>query len=147
MTAIQKLTIDEVREYISDYAQNNQLIDGEEFSDTFIALCMTLAVDEFNTIPPFTSYLLSSMPSKTILLKGTLWQMFDGKATLYARNTLSYSDGGLQIPIEEKAELYKGLASNFQASFRDQVRAMKTYLNMESGWGEVRSDMASFPIW
>jgi len=48
----QTLTPQEIREYTSDYAVNNYLIDGEEMSDTFLSLCMTLAVDSFNSIPP-----------------------------------------------------------------------------------------------
>jgi hypothetical protein len=147
MAITQKLTVDEVREYISDYAINNHLIDGEEFSDSFIALNMDLAIDEFNIVPPATGYRLDSFPSKAILMNGTLWKMFEGKAALFARNTMSYSDGGLQIPIEEKTEAYRALSGDFQAIFNAQVRSYKIHINMESGWGEVRSDQSMFPVW
>jgi hypothetical protein len=147
MATIQILTVDEVREYLGDYAQNNRLIEGEEFSDTRVSLCMGLAVDEYNTNPPFTVYSTADFPSKSILLWGTLWKMFEGKAAEFARNTLSYSDGGVQIPIEEKAELYKTLANGFHQNFNDQMRILKTHVNMESGWGDVRGDASLFPIW
>ena len=64
-----------------------------------------------------------------------------------ARNQLSYSDGGLQIPIEEKYELYLSLANSFGTQFSTTAARLKASLNMESGWGEVRSDEAMFPIW
>lgn len=147
MTTLQILTVDEVREFIGDYTENNHLIEGEEFSDTRISLCISLAVSEFNSIPPFSAYDTSNFPSKPVLLWGTLWQMFEGKAAQFARNTLSYSDGGVQIPVEEKAELYKTLANGFHQNFNDQTRTLKTHINMESGWGDVRGDQSLFPIW
>lgn len=147
MSQLELLSALEVREFVSDYAGNNHLLDGEEFSNTFINLCRDLAIDEWNGIPPRSRNDLTNFPSKSILLYGTLWKMFDGKATLLARNTMSYSDGGIQIPIEERAELYLGLAKTFRGQFIDSAQKLKTHLNMESGWGSVSSDEAMFPLW
>lgn len=141
------LTADQVREYISDYPEANLLLDKEEFSNTFIELCMDLAVSEYNALSPRTNNTLGNMPSKSVALLGTLWQMFLGRSALMARNHLSYSDGGLQIPIEEKYELYKNLADNFKAQFTETASRLKVAINMEAGWGEVRSDESTFPIW
>lgn len=141
------LSIDEVREYVSDYAPNNYLIDGEEFTDTYISLCISLAIDAFNSMTPRSSYNETNFPSKSILLLGTCWQMFQGKAALLARNTMQYSDGGLQVPIEERSELYNGIAGSFRGQFREQAQPLKIQQNMESGWGEVRSDESTFLWW
>jgi hypothetical protein len=86
-------------------------------------------------------------PSKHVMLLGTLWQMYSGRAALMARNQLSYTDGGLQIPVEEKYELYMNLANTFGTQFKEEAQKLKISINMESGWGEVRSDEAAFPIW
>jgi len=147
MSTVQILTPQEVREYTSDYAVNNYLIEGEEMTDTYISLCMTLAADSFNTIPPIGNVGLQNFPSKAVLLYGTLWHAYQGKALLLARNTMQYSDGGLQIPIEERAELYSQLAANFERQFSESATKLKIQLNMESGWGEVRSDLSIMPIW
>lgn len=141
------LTVTEVREYVSDYAPNNYLLDSEEFSDTYITLCMEMAVEEFNAISPLTRYNLSTLPSKAVLLQGTIWKMMDGKSLLLARNTMAYADGGLQVPLEERSELYSTLASKFGQQFKDSAIRLKTNLNMESGWGDVRSDYSNFPLW
>lgn len=141
------LSVDEIREYVSDYAPNNYLIDGEEFSDTYITLCISLGVDGYNSMTPMSKFTELTFPSKGILLLATCWQMFLGKATLLARNTMQYSDGGLQIPIEERAELYMSISNNFRAQFREAAQALKIQQNMESGWGEVRSDEAMFIPW
>lgn len=147
MSAPELLTVLEVREFVSDYAANNHLLDGEEFSDTFITLCRSLAVDEWNTIPPFSRNDLTNFPSKSVLLYGTLWKMYDGKAALLARNTMSFSDGGIQIPVEERMQLYQALSQQYQSSFMATASALKKQLNMQSGWGGVSSDESSFPLW
>lgn len=139
------LTVDEVRTYISDFAPNNYLIDGEEMSNTYISLCMDLAISAFNTMTPKSAYVPETFPSKAILLYGTIWQMYNGKALLLARNTMNYSDGGLQIPIEERSQLYMGLAQQFQQQFQQAAQAFKIQTNMEAGWGEIRSDESLFP--
>ena len=143
----QILTADEVRAYLSDYAESNLLLDKEDFKDPFIKLCMDLGADEFNQIPPRSGYSAGSFPSKSLLLQGTLWHMFQGRAALAVRNTLSYTDGGLTIPIEEKYELYSAMAATYKANFMEAATKLKINMNMESGWGEIRSDEANFPIW
>lgn len=147
MSTNQILSVLQVREYVSDYAPNNYLIDGEEFTDTYIQLCMDLAIEEFNEIAPLTHYNASTFPSKGILLTGTVWKMYDGKSLLLARNTMAYADSGLQIPIEERAELYSSLASKFGQQFKETAVRLKANLNMESGWGSVGSDYSNFPLW
>jgi hypothetical protein len=147
MSVNQILTPQEVREYTSDYAVNNYLIEGEEMTDTFISLSMTLAVDSFNTIPPIGAVGIQNFPFKSVLLWGTLWHAYLGKALLLARNTMNYSDGGLQIPIEERSQLYQSLAAGFQQQFTEAATKLKIQLNMESGWGEVRSDLSLMPTW
>lgn len=147
MSNPQILTIAEVREYVSDFAPNNYLLAGEEFTDTYMSLCMTLAVDLYNTMSPKTSYDIGNFLSKNLLLQGTLWKMYEGKAALLARNTMTYSDGGLQIPIEERSQLYLGLAMNYKANFEAQAQALKVNQNMNCGWGTVSSDQATFPWW
>lgn len=147
MSAFKVLTIDQVREFVSDYAPQKYLVEGEEFTDTFISLCMNFALDSFNAIPPLSKFNSAMFPLGSVLLYGTLWHMYLGKAALLAANTMQYSDGGLQIPIEERAELYQGLAANFNNLFMTQAREIKKQMNMDSGWGEVRSDEAYFPLW
>lgn len=147
MSAVELLSVLEVREFVSDYAPNNYLLSGEEFSDTFITLCRSLAVDEWNTIPPFSRNDLTNFPSKSILLYGTIWKAFEGKAALLARNTMSFSDGGLQVPIEERSELYRGLAQQFQTNFTNAATKLKIQINMEAGWSEISSDYACMPSW
>jgi hypothetical protein len=141
------LTPEEVQKFIRDYASNNRLLDGEEFDPTIISFAINLAISEFNSIPPLGSVNLYSFPSKAVLLSGTLYKLFAGQAALLARNTMSYTDGGLTIPVEERFQLYQALASMFQADFMNAAKAIKIEANIEDGWGGVYSDYITHPIW
>lgn len=141
------LTPDEVRAYIHDYSENNRLIEGEEFSDSSIQLCMKLALSDYNSIPPLTSVSPKLFPSLSLLMYGTLGHLFLGKAANLARNTMAYSDGGLSIPVEERAELYMNLGNQYVAQFKDLATRLKINQNMEAGWGSVASDYRYFPLW
>lgn len=147
MSRAPKLSIEEVQEFIRDRAENNHLIDGTEFSPTVISLAMELAISTYNIIPPLSVATIETFPSKSLLMLGTLSKMFKGQAALKARNTMNYSDGGLQIPVEEQYQLYIQLASMYEEEFMSLSRALKTHLNIESGWGGVESDYSRFPDW
>ena len=143
------ITPDEVIEYLQDRVENNYLLSGPEFSPTQVALAIDLALSEWNVIPPLGLDSVDTFPSagKSILMSGVCWKLFEGAVALLARNTMEYSDGGLTVPVEERAPLYMQLAAMFQASFQSSASKLKIHLNLESGWGEVKSDESSFPIW
>lgn len=138
----------EVRLYIKDFAEDNRLLDGEEFTDSEIKLGMDLAIGEYNMIPPATSVNRVMFPNKALLMSGTLYKLFSGRAALLSRNTMSYSDGGIQVPVEERAQLYVSLAAMYQADFFSGAQRLKTAMNLEeNGWGGVRSDYSAFPMY
>ena len=141
------LTPAEVRTYIHDFADQNHLIDGEEFSDEGILLAMRMAAGDYNLIPPLSNIPPAQFPNITLLMYGTLGHLYLGKAANLARNTMSYSDGGLQVPVEERAELYLTLGNQYLAQFRDAGAKLKVHMNMEAGWGSVKSDNAMLPVW
>lgn len=141
------LTTEEVQEYIRDKAENNLLIEGTEFSPTVISVAMDLAINEYNLIPPISTASLMVFPNKALLMSGTLYKMFLGQAALLARNTMNYSDGGVSVPVEERFQLYMALGQMYQQEFQTSARNLKTYLNLESGWGGVASEYAYMPVW
>lgn len=141
------LTPEEVREFIQDKVEKNHLLEGEEFSATQISLAMELAMGRFDFIIPISTTNIYTFPSKTLLMYGTLTVLFEGAAALLARNHMNYSDGGLQIPVEERMQLYQSLASMYGTSFDTMSRSWKLQNNVESGWGSAGSDYANFPIW
>lgn len=141
------LTAEEVREFISDKVESNHLLDGTEFSNTRIDLAIEIALTKFNTIIPISSANIYTFPSKGVLLYGTLAALFEGQAALLARNHMSYSDGGVTVPVEERMALYRELAVSYGQLFDVSARAIKLQANIDDGWGSIGSDYARFPIW
>ncbi len=142
-----ELTPVEVRAYISDDSISNHLIDGVEFTDARINLAKKLALGTLNTTPPFSSYTEESLNHPTMLLQGVLWHLYQGQVALAARNQMSYSDGGLTIPIEERYQYYIQLAQQFEQDFKTTLKNFKIAKNLASGWGEVQTDYSTFPVW
>lgn len=141
------LTVEEVQLFLRDRAENNHLLSGTEFSPAVITFSMDLAVDSYNNMAPRSGETMTSFPSKAILLYGTLWHLFNGQSALLARNTFEYNDGGVQIPVEERFQLYQTLAGMYQASFFEAAKSLKLQLNLDSGWGGVSSEYSILPIW
>ena len=108
------LTNDMIRAYIADSAANNHLLDGLEFTDSRIDLARMLAVDSFNVIPPEAIATNEKSMPKSLMLMGVLWHLYNGQIALAARNQMSYSDGGLTIPIEERYQFYVQMAQMYE---------------------------------
>jgi len=143
------LTPDEIRQFLADSPENNLLIDGLEFSDSRVNLAIGLAISSFNGMQPITQYTLVSFPQNYIkvLYYLTAQTLYEGQAAMAARNQMNYSDGGLQIPIEERYEMFLSLANLFGRMATDLARQIKIQMNIESGWGSVGSDYRNFPTW
>jgi len=141
------ITNEQIRSFLADSVENNHLIDGVEFTDERIDLAKMLAVDSYNTLPPIAVTTNAETIQDTLMLYGTLWHLYSGQVALSARNQMSYSDGGLTIPIEERYQFYVQMAQMYEQQFKQMATQAKISHNMESAWGEVHTDYASFPIW
>lgn len=142
-----QITPQEIRDYLADSPENNHLIDGEEFTDARILIAMKMALSTFNSTPPISIKLQVQQMPADILLYGTLWHLYNGQMALAARNQMSYSDGGLTVPIEERYQFFVQMAQMYENQFTQAIKAYKVSMNMDSGWGEIRTDYATFPIW
>jgi hypothetical protein len=140
------LTAQEVRELVSDKVENNYLLDGEELTDTLINIAMEMTVSDWNSTPPTDASQVSNFPYKHILMYGTLYRCYSGLSALVARNNFSYSDGGLNVPLEERFQLYQTLAGMYQTEYTTSMTKVKIAINMEQGWGTLGSDYSNFPI-
>ena len=141
------LTSQEVRELVLDKLENNYLIDGEELSDTQISIAMDMTVADWNSTPPTDAVNAINFPYKHVLMYGTLYRCFMGLSALLARNTFQFTDGGLNIPLEERFQLYQALTAMYQAEYNTTMTKIKISQNIDQGWGEMGSDYYRFPTW
>lgn len=127
--------VPEVRAYLRDFAELNRLIAGEETSSRMIEYCAHLALDEFNTTPPLTSYAISDFPSRSILLHLTIIHILTSVGILKSRNRFSYSDGGWSSDTEQQDQLYQNWIQLLRAQTAPRMQSLKVALNIEGGWG------------
>jgi len=124
-----------VRNFLRDKPELNRLIQGEEHSDRLIAWAVIDAIDDYNTTPPFSGHSFGDFPSKSLLLRGTTINLLESVGLLMTRNSLPFSDGGIQVNLNEKTPLIQSWISLFANRYEAKKREMKIAINLENGWG------------
>lgn len=145
-----QFSIQEIREHLQDYPDQNFLLDEEEFTDKQIEIAFRDAVDSFNTFPPvhitFTGG-FSNPILKSIMLEGILARIYRGKALQQLRNQLDFQDGGAAGSIDNKGQFYQQIAEQFSQNFERRARDWKKFININQGFGELGSDYDTLPYY
>lgn len=132
------LTEDEVRRFMRDYPDKNQLLDTVQFSQEEVNQGVEMVVSSYNTLSPVSNITPQGWIAggKYLLLLGVAAYLALSEAHLQARNQLTYQDGDI-APIGEfdKFPLYLQLAQTMQAQWDRAAREVKTQLNLEAAYG------------
>lgn len=126
---------DEVRAWMRDFPELNRLISGEESSGRMVEYCVHLALDEWNTTPPLSSFTIENFPSRTILLHLTVIHLLTSVGILKSRNRFTYSDGGFSVQTEEQDGQYMNWIQLLRSQVNPRIERLKVALNIEGGWG------------
>lgn len=129
-----------VRLYLRDFAANNRLIPGEETDDMMLDLAREIAIEDFNTTPPFTNYTLANHPSMSILLQGTVIEVLRSAGILQSRNRLNYNNGGITVAVSDKAGDYQSWIASFLNVYERKKRELKIAINITGAFGFVPSE-------
>lgn len=124
-----------VRGYVRDHAELNRLIRGEESTDRQIAWAVLDAVEDFNGTPPLTTHSLSLLLERrqaALLLRMTVCTLIESVGMLQTRNHLNYSDGGLNVGINDKTPLLMNWLNYFKATTEQMKQRVKVAMNIES---------------
>lgn len=128
---------------MQDSPESNALLAGEELGDTTLEQCVQMAEMEYNMTPPImTSYTVENHPALGLLVYGTMIEMLFASGVLNSRNRLSYNAGGVQVNVSDKAGEYGNWIRLLLTRYNQLKSQHKQYLNMNSCYGEVRSDYA-----
>jgi hypothetical protein len=97
-----------VRGFTRDFEELNRLIAGEESTDRMIAWAVLDAISNFNGTPHFTNYSLEDLLAQNqqhLLLRMTVEALIESVGLLQTRNHLNYSDGGINVGVNDKTPL------------------------------------------
>ncbi len=127
--------IQQVRTFLRDYPELNRLVAGVENSNRQIVWAISDCLDDFNTSPPFTYFGLTNFPSKSLLLRGVVITLLESIGLLQTRNHLQFSDGGIQVGINDKTPFIQSWIQLFRNSYEEKKQRLKVALNIENAWG------------
>lgn len=127
--------VQSVRMFMRDYPELNRLIAGVESTNRQIVWAIADALDDFNTTPPFTHFGISTFPSRSMLVRATVISLLQSIGLLQTRNQLSFSDGGIQVGINDKTPFIQSWLSLFSNSYEEKKLRLKVSYNIESAWG------------
>lgn len=127
--------INQVRLFMRDYAELNRLVSGVESSNRQIVWAIMDALDDFNTEPPFTHFSVIDFPSKSVLVRLTVVSLLESIGLLQTRNHLSFSDGGIQVGLNDKTPFIQSWIQLLRTRVDEKAKRIKIAYNIESAWG------------
>lgn len=131
-----------VRAYMRDTPELNRLVAGEETGDRFIAWSVLDAISRFNGTPHFTAFSLEDLLSYQqhyLLLRLTVQTIIESVGLLQTRNHINYSNGGINVGVNDKTPLLMGWLQFFSAYNEQMITRAKVAINIGSilGVGNV----------
>lgn len=130
-----------VRLFTRDYPELNRLIAGEESSNRQIVWAIMDCLDDYNTTPPFTRFQISNFPSRSLLIRGTVISLLQSIGLLQTRNQLSFTDGGIQVGINDKTPFIQQWLTMFMNGYEHKKERIKVAYNIETAWeGGINSE-------
>ena len=132
----------QVRRFMQDYPALNALLQGQESSEGMLELFVDMALDDWSTTPPLLGRVsdVSAHPSRYLLMLKVTVIALQSSAMLYARNNLTYSDGGVQLNAADRAPLYLQIAELFEKQYREGKMRLLQTMNAENAYGGVHSE-------
>lgn len=125
----------QIRSYMRDYPELNRLIAGEESSNRQVVWAMFDCLDDFNTSPPFTQFSIENFPSRSLFIRGTVCSLLESIGLLQTRNQLSFTDGGIQVGINDKTPFIQAWLQVFRNQYEQKKERIKVAYNIETAWG------------
>jgi hypothetical protein len=135
-----------VRLYMRDFPELNRITAGEESNDRQIAWAVLDALSDFNGTPHLTSYTLDELlqfNQHALLRRMTVIALIESVGLLQTRNHINYSDGGLNVGVNDKTPLLMNWLQYFKA-FTDQLKQrVKVSLNIQGILGPSNAGVHS----
>lgn len=127
--------VQNVRLYTRDFAQLNRLISGEESNDRMIAWAVMDAMSYFNGTPPWignwdiNTFVMKSQQS--LLTRMTVIALLESVGLLQTRNHINYSNGGINVGVNDKTPLIMNWLQYYRASTDQMIQRVKVAANIE----------------
>lgn len=135
-----------VRSYMRDHTELNRLTAGQETGDRLVAWCVLDAMSRFNGTPHLTNYSLDELMSRGqqhLMLRLTVIAVIESVGLLQTRNHINYSDGGLNVGVNDKTPLLMNWLQYYTSYTAQLLQRVKVALNIEGILGPSNSGVFS----
>jgi hypothetical protein len=140
-----------LRRFLQDYKEANELIQGEESPDTFLAEMLVDAVNKYNLIEPSGPGLdiaIGSLDAPTALLviDEAAARTLTSVSIRMQRNMLDVTDGNTRKMINDKWQFYNTTIARLRGGdagngFDKLVKERKISLNCDLAWSTTPSEL------
>jgi hypothetical protein len=123
-----------IRAYLRDLPELNRLIAGEETGERFMAWSVLDAMSRFNGTPHFTNYSfedLLTFNQHYLLLRMCVETILESVGLLQTRNHINYSNGGINVGVNDKTPLIQSWLQMFSARTDQMITRTKVALNIQ----------------
>lgn len=135
-----------VRLYHRDFPELNRIVTNEESSDRQIAWAVLDAVADFNGTPHFTQLALEDLlflNQHNLILRMTTISLIESVGLLQTRNHINYSNGGINVGVNDKTPLLMNWLQYFMAKTEQMKQRVKVAINIGSILGPSNSGVHS----
>jgi hypothetical protein len=135
MSDAMKAFVQMVRLYLRDFEELNRLVAGEESTDRMIAWAVLDALSNFNGTPHFTQASLEellALNQQHLLLRMTVEALIESVGLLQTRNHLNYSDGGINVGVNDKTPLLINWLQYYRSYTEQLKQRVKVAMNINS---------------
>jgi len=134
------VVISDVRVFALDRgAEDNVLLDDEEWSDSQIVMAIIRAVEIWNESVPASNFTYTqiSFPFKSEWKNGILGELLHASALNLVRNRMPSDTGGVKIDDKQRADIYLKLAVDYRHQYKAWCMHTKSAMNMETMYGST----------
>lgn len=146
MTPVMRAYVQQVRLAIRDFGELNRLVAGEESSDRMIGWATLDAISRFNGTPHFTSFGLEDLLNQQqmyLLTRMTIESLLESIGLLQTRNHINYSNGGINVGVNDKTPLIMNWLQYFKATTEQRLTQVKVAINIGQILGPSHSGVRS----
>jgi hypothetical protein len=122
------------RKYLRDYPELNRLTSGYDHSPRTLKWAVMDALSDWASTPPFIGQGLDMILKRNLIsvfIRGVVIVAMESLGLLHLRNHLSYSDGGVNVQIENP-QLIQSWIQMMKAEYEGKKQRILIALNIEN---------------
>jgi hypothetical protein len=134
MSPAMRTFVQVVRDYMRDHPELNRLIAGQETNNRLIAWSVLDAISLYNGTPPTTMDSVETLLQRQqhhLLLRLTVITILESVGLLQTRNHINYSNGGINVGVNDKTPLLMNWLQYFKSTTEQQKQRVKVAMNIE----------------